>query len=113
MLETSKSKTVLIGDASLPAAEPGKIYLYNTEKKAIIEYVVAIVEKKIRILTDTELADMKKKYHRQWLVSKSAFVKKRGRVASRSAVSKESNINAILSDVDATSFAIDEEFDDL
>ena len=64
LLKTKKLETVVIRDAGLPKAEHGKVYLYNTERDAIIEYVEDIVKSKLRDLSPDEQKQAKKLFHK-------------------------------------------------
>ena len=65
---------VVIWDAVLPYAGKGKIFLYNTEKDKVIEYVEAIVRPKLRELRKKELEEASCKYNYRWEQVKSAYV---------------------------------------
>ena len=48
VLETSRGRTPVIYDPGLPEAPKGQVYLYNTEREAIVAYDMAIVSERLR-----------------------------------------------------------------
>ena len=74
-LETSKSSTVVIRDDALPDGLNGRIYLYNSDRGQIVEYVESIVSSKLRELTEEEVAALDKNLEKKFTATREAFLK--------------------------------------
>ncbi|MCB1755302.1 MAG: hypothetical protein KDJ38_07255 [Gammaproteobacteria bacterium] len=74
MLETSKFKTVVIRDDSLPENLSGRIYLYNADRDQIVEYVESIVNPKLRPLTDKERSEAVKACEKKFKATRKKFL---------------------------------------
>lgn len=75
MLESvKKGNAVVIWDPILPEAGEGKVFLYNTNKDRVVEYVEAIVVPKLRDLGSKELSDAKRKFATRWEEMRIAYI---------------------------------------
>jgi len=74
-LRTQRGKTIIIRDGQLPAANKGRIYLYNSERDAIIEYDEAIVTPKLFPLSDEDQARAEAEYDKAWHAVQKKFIK--------------------------------------
>ncbi|RYV00992.1 hypothetical protein SOPP22_19595 [Shewanella sp. OPT22] len=73
-LRTSRGNSIVIHDQALPEATPGRIYLYNSNRHAIIEYVKDIVESNLYDLDDTSLKQAQKNYAAAWKDARIEFL---------------------------------------
>ena len=69
-LRTSAGSIIVVYDRQIPQSSSGRIYLYNTERGSMIEYVEEIVKKNLFDLSDEELKAAKKKYTKHWKAEK-------------------------------------------
>ena len=74
MLQSRKGDAILIWDPIFPAADKGKIWLYNTNYRCMVEYVEKILTPKVRDLTGEELRDAKDKYDPELMKIKSEYM---------------------------------------
>ncbi|AZQ09224.1 MULTISPECIES: hypothetical protein [Shewanella] len=75
-LKTSRGTAIVIHDNQLPEASAGRIYLYNTERKAIVEYVEDIVKPNLHELDDAALKAAEGKFGSEWKAARSDFLDK-------------------------------------
>ena len=73
-LRTSRGNSIVIHDQALPEATPGRIYLYNSNRNTIIEYVKDIVESNLYDLDETSLQQAQKNYADAWKAARSEFL---------------------------------------
>ena len=73
-LRTSRGNSIVIHDQALPEATPGRIYLYNSNRQAIIEYVKDIVEANLYDLDEASLKQAQKNYAEAWKNARSEFL---------------------------------------
>ena len=78
VLETSRGRTPVIYDPSLPEAPKGQVYLYNTEREAIVAYDMAIVSERLRDADADEARELKKATGKAFKSAMDAFVSARG-----------------------------------
>ncbi len=74
-LRALKGNTIIIRDEQLPEAARGRIYLYNTERDAIILYDEAIVTPKLFPLTDEQREAAELKFNASWQKTLDQFLK--------------------------------------
>ena len=74
-LRTQRGNTIIIRDDQLPAANKGRIYLYNSERDAIIEYDEAIVTPKLFPLSEEDQARAQAEYDKSWQAVQKKFIK--------------------------------------
>ena len=75
-LRTSRGNAVVIHDNQLPDASPGRIYLYNTDRKTIIEYVEDIVKVNLHELDDAGLKAAESTFSGEWKAARAEFMEK-------------------------------------
>jgi hypothetical protein len=75
-LRTSKGNAVVIHDNQLPDASPGRIYLYNTDRKAIVEYVEDIVRVNLHELDDAGCKAAESTFAAEWKAARAVFMEK-------------------------------------
>ena len=73
MLQSSKGDAVMIWDSILPTASTGKVFLYNTRKDSLIEYVEELVRPKLRDLSKDELHDAQSEFGDRWSDVRAQF----------------------------------------
>jgi len=78
-LRTQKGNTIIIRDDQLPLARTGRMYLYNTERDAIIEYDEAIVGPKLFALDKDKLEKAEADFGQAWLAAKEQFMQLHGK----------------------------------
>lgn len=114
MLESSKGNTVLIWDAVFPEAEKGKVYLYNTGKDAMVEYVEDIVSPKLRDLTDDEYKVASKEYSQGFQEIKSRYQEYTDdEVTPTSPAKNSTEMSSVIEEIDDDGIALGDEFEDL
>ena len=117
-LRTKQGNIIVIRDNQLPEATAGRIYLYNTEREAIIEYVESIVTSKLHDLNEKDQKEAEKKYGAQWQIARDAMIQKHKNrfKVTKIAVKEDSHKNiglAAFDDADIDDdYELDEVFDD-
>ena len=114
MLESRKGDAVLVWDPIFPKSDKGKVFLYNTRKDKLTEYVEEILTPKLRELTSKELSAAKKEYGKSIEQTRSQFAKK-AEVSkqSRSEKPADTEIKSVISEITEDDVVIDDEFEDL
>ncbi|QSX36801.1 hypothetical protein [Shewanella sedimentimangrovi] len=75
-LRTSRGNTIVVHDNQLPEASPGRIYLYNTERKAIVEYVEDIVKVNLYDLDEGAVKAAEAQFGGAWKAARADFMEK-------------------------------------
>ncbi|QDE32764.1 MULTISPECIES: hypothetical protein [Shewanella] len=75
-LRTSKGNTIVVHDNQLPDASPGRIFLYNTIRNTIVEYVEDIVKVNLHDLDDEQTKAAKAEYSGAWEAARAEFMLK-------------------------------------
>ncbi|MCH1919966.1 hypothetical protein L9G15_11025 [Shewanella sp. A3A] len=75
-LRTARGNVVVIHDNQLPEASPGRVFLYNTQRKAIVEYVEDIVKPNLYELSDDQVKAAESAFNGDWKSARSAFMAK-------------------------------------
>ena len=92
-------------DDSLPEALAGRMYLYNSDREKIIEYVESIVTKKLRELSEKELSELNPTLAKNYLAERKEFLENLGLRSSaytlKSDAKVESPIKIVLEEVDS------------
>jgi hypothetical protein len=78
-LRTQRGNTIVMKDDELPAANKGRIYLFNTERKAIVEYDPNIVSPKLFELDASGQSNAESQFGPDWLKARTQFMKKHGK----------------------------------
>jgi hypothetical protein len=78
-LRTQKGNTIIIRDDQLPSARTGRMYLYNADRDAIIEYDKAIVDPKLFPLDKDQQKKAEADFGLAWLVAKELFLQAHGK----------------------------------
>ena len=114
MLESSKKgDSVVVWDAVLPRASTGKVFLFNTLKGSLVEYVEDIVQPKLRELTAAESRDAHHRYDQAWNEIRAQFVEPEPEDASPdSGVSGDGDDESVEVDDDLPELEEDELGDD-
>lgn len=79
-LRTQKGNTIIIHDDQLPSARTGRMYLYNADRDAIIEYDKAIVDPKLFPLDKDQQKKAEADFGQAWLTTKELFLQAHGKV---------------------------------
>jgi len=74
-LRTQKGNTIIIRDDHLPVANKGRIYLYNSERNAIVEYDESIVTPKLFPLSEEDEQRAIAEFGKAWEVVQKKFLK--------------------------------------
>ncbi|MBV7317398.1 hypothetical protein [Shewanella sp. NIFS-20-20] len=75
-LRTARGTSVVVHDNQLPDASPGRIYLFNTQRNAIIEYVEDIVKVNLHDLDGAALAAAQDEFGAAWKAARDVFMQK-------------------------------------
>lgn len=78
-LRATRGNTIVIRDDQLPEPNKGRIYLYNTERDAIIQYDDAIVCPKLFPLDAQQQKDAESKYSASWEAARKQLVRAHGK----------------------------------
>ncbi len=73
-LRTPRGNSIVIHDQALPESVPGRIYLYNSNRQTIIEYVKDIVESNLYDLDDVGLDQARANYAEAWRNARDEFL---------------------------------------
>ena len=82
-LRSKRGSTIVIRDDELPAAAQGRIYLYNTEREAMVLYDEAIVSDKLFELDAEQQKTFEKQFKSGWEEAKKQLCKVNGKPASK------------------------------
>jgi hypothetical protein len=74
-LRALKGNTIVIRDDQLPAPQQGRIYLYNTERDAIIQYDESIVAPKLFALDEQQRKEAEARFEKSWLKTSDQFMR--------------------------------------
>lgn len=77
-LETASSKTPVIYDPGLPEPPRGQIYLYNSERDAILKYAAHIVQPLLRDYDNSERKKIEKSLTKKWQAARKTFLREYG-----------------------------------
>lgn len=114
MLESRKGDSVVVWDSVLPRGATGKVFLYNTHKGALVEYVEEIVQPKLRDLTTAESREAREQFDPDWNEIRSQFVEPEPEEAPESGTPKDSlQMDSGLPDLEDDGMEIDDDFEDL
>jgi len=75
-LRTSKGSTIVVHDNQLPAASPGRIFMYNTTRNKIVEYVEEIVKVNLHDLDDEQINAAMAEFGDAWKAARADFMLK-------------------------------------
>jgi hypothetical protein len=75
-LRTSKANAIVVHDNQLPDASLGRIYLYNTIRNTIVEYVENIVKVNLHDLDDEQTKAAIVEYNDAWKAARDEFMLK-------------------------------------
>lgn len=78
-LRTQRGNTIVMKDDELPEASKGRIYLFNTERGAIVEYDPTIVSPKLFELDEAAQADAHAQFGSAWQEARKQVMKKHGK----------------------------------
>jgi hypothetical protein len=73
-LRASKGNAIIIRDPQLPVADRGRVYLYNTERDAIIQYDEAIVAPKLFPLDAQQRKVAEARFKASWQKALAQFM---------------------------------------
>lgn len=75
-LRTARGNTIVIQDGQLPAASAGRVYLYNTVRNTIVEYVEDIVKVNLHDLDDAQVKAALEQFGDAWKEARAEFMAK-------------------------------------
>ncbi|UJF22605.1 hypothetical protein [Shewanella sp. OMA3-2] len=75
-LRTARGNTIVIHDGQLPEASKGRIYLFNTVRNIIIEYVEDIVKVNLHDLDEAQTKAAMAEFGDAWQVARAEFMAK-------------------------------------
>ena len=114
LLQSRKGDAILIWDPVFPAADKGKIWLYNTNYGFMVEYVEKILKPKVRGLTGKALQRAKDQYGPELMEIKSQYLEEvtdEGNPAG--SVSEADKIVEVEPEVADDDMDFDDEFDEI
>ncbi|MBT3504965.1 MAG: hypothetical protein HN475_04250 [Piscirickettsiaceae bacterium] len=80
-LRSTRGNTIVIRDSKLSPPAQGRIYLYNTERQAIVQYDEKIVSDKLFELDSEQKKQAKKQFYAGWKAAKIQLLKGNGKLA--------------------------------
>jgi hypothetical protein len=101
-LRTQRGNSIIVKDDELPLGSKGRIYLFNTERDAMVEYDPAIVVPKLFELDEAQLSEAKSKYSKAFKEARKQLLKK---LSKYSQTTSDENPDTS----DGTNAALDEE----
>ncbi|GEM_PF-684537 len=111
-LRTAKGNSVVIHDNRILSEQQGRIYLYNTDKNALVQYDESIVSSKLFPLDDEQLAQAVKDYKSQWETARKQYIREHTKPHQIDNDVKQANIDDLLSDDDSNMDDTDVNIDD-
>ena len=75
-LRTSQGNTIVVHDNQLPAASSGRIFMYNTIRNKIVEYVEEIVKVNLHDLDDDQTSAAMMEFGDAWKAARAEFMLK-------------------------------------
>jgi hypothetical protein len=75
-LRTSKGNTIVVHDNQLPEASPGRIFMYNTIRNKIVEYVEEIVKVNLHDLDEEQTNAAMAEFGDAWKAARAEFMLK-------------------------------------
>lgn len=81
-LRSTRGNTIVIRDSRLLPPVQGRIYLYNTERQALVQYDEKIVSDKLFELDPEQKKQVKKQFKADWEAAKKQLLKGNGRLPS-------------------------------
>lgn len=78
-IRAARGNIIVIKDALLPKANNGRIYLYNTQRSAFVEYDESIVSPKLFELDAEKSKEAKMQFQADWEVAYKQFIRSHGK----------------------------------
>lgn len=75
-LRTSKGNTIVVHDNQLPVAPKGRIYLYNSVRNVIVEYVEDIVKVNLHELEPAQIQAAEAEFGAAFKAARAEFMEK-------------------------------------
>tara|TARA_R110002049_G_scaffold65772_3_gene172399 strand:- start:1931 stop:2296 length:366 start_codon:yes stop_codon:yes gene_type:complete len=102
-IQSSRGNIIVIRDEQLPPANKGRMYLYNTDRDAVIEYDQAIVAPKLVELSEEDKQQVIAKHTKAWEAARKQFIRAHTKTTTTSNRKTESSLDLLPSDDDDTS----------
>ncbi len=81
-IRAARGNVVVIRDPQLPQANNGRIYLYNTQRSAFVEYDESIVTPKLFALVDQQKIDAENQFQADWDAAYKQFMRSHGKYSA-------------------------------
>jgi len=78
-IRAARGNIIVIKDVQLPKANNGRIYLYNTQRGAFVEYDESIVSPKLFELDPEQTKEAKMQFQAGWEVAYKQFMRSHGK----------------------------------
>ena len=117
-LRTARGNAIVIHDNQLPEASAGRIYLYNAQRKAIVEYVEDLVKPNLHELSDEQLKAAESEFGGAWKSARAEFMQKHSarislaNVKDTAPVRKAKPVPQLDDDADSGDEIIGDDFED-
>lgn len=103
-IQSSRGNIMVIRDNQLPPANKGRMYLYNVDRDAVIEYDETIVTPKLVELSEEDKQQVKAKHTKAWEAARKQFVRAHTKTSTTTTNRKtESSLDLLPTDDDDTS----------
>ncbi len=101
-LRSSRGNTIVISDPELPSPIEGRIYLFNTDRNAFVQYDASIVKDKLFPLDEAQRQEAEKKYQSAWETARRQLIRSNGKSVTTRKDKTESIAEELLADLDET-----------
>ncbi len=99
-IQSTKGKIIVIRDSELPPANKGRMYLYNVDRDAIIEYDEAIVSPKLVELSEEEKQHVQAKHQKSWEAARKQLIRTHTKITTATTSKKAAPTSDLLPDDD-------------
>ncbi len=101
-LRSSRGNTIVISDPELPSPIEGRIYLFNTDRNAFVQYDASIVKDKLFPLDEAQRQEAEKKYQSAWETARRQLIRSNGKSVTTRKDKTEAIAEELLADLDET-----------
>ncbi len=94
-IRAEKGNVIVIRDSLLPEASHGRIYLYNTQRNAFVQYDESIVTPKLFPLEDKQRQEAEKQFHTDWETAYKQFMRSHGKFSASNHQENDNKVEEI------------------
>jgi hypothetical protein len=97
-IQSSRGNILVIRDGEIPSANKGRMYLYNVDRDALIEYDEAIVSPKLVELSEQDKQQVQAQYQQSWEATRDQFIRALTKTSTTKKTKKMLPTNDLLPD---------------